>query len=420
LPKTALSIAAAIVLLAIFSPSALAAVPTADFGMDWDNPPARPSVGQDVTFTANVSDWGGPEGTTGTIGWNFGEDGAPTPATATAHYSFKSAGLKFVTLTVTNQSATPETKTVVKTINVNAAPSAGFSWDPDTGITGQDVHFSSESDDPDGSISKYAWNFGDGVTDARRNPVHPYAEAGTYRVVLTVTDAWGATDTIARNVEVDDPPDETPINRLPIANFVFGPTNPKVEDQVQFASSSIDPEGNLRDERWDLDGDGQFDDARGDEVVWTFTSPGEHKVRLRVEDGAGQATVRERTINVQPLPKAKPGFLQPTPVVRLNGDILSGGVRVRVLGVRAPRGALVVVKCHGKGCKVDRRRKRIKKKPIRFRTYERVLRAGVRLEILIKKRNTIGDYTSFKIRAGKSPVRKDACLSARSGKRVRC
>jgi hypothetical protein len=93
---------------------------------------------------------------------------------------------------------------------------------------------------------------------------------------------------------------------------------------------------------------------------------------------------------------------------------------VRVLGVRAPRGSLVVVKCHGKGCPVERRRKHIKKQPVRFKTFERVLRAGVRLEILVKKANTVGDYTSFKIRAGKSPVRKDACLSVRTGKRIHC
>jgi PKD repeat protein len=411
-----------VVLLAVFASPAAAAIPTADFSSDWTNPPTRPSIGQDVTFTAAVTDWGGPMGTTGTLSWDFGEAGAPSPTTATAHYSFKTAGLKFVTLTATNQTMPAgEVKTVVKPIVVNADPSAGFSWSPDPGITGQDVRFSSESDDPDGTISKYAWDFDDGVTDARRNPVHPFAKPGTYHVTLSVTDAYGAKDTSAHDVVVKDPPVQgAPANKPPIANFVFGPTSPQVEDPVQLASSSFDPEGNLREQRWDLDGDGQFDDARGDEVVWTFTSPGEHKVRLRVEDAAGAAAVKERTINVRRRPKAHAGFLQPSPVVRLNGDILSTGARVRVLGVRAPRGSLVIVKCRGKGCPVERRRKRIKKAPVRFKTFERVLRAGIRLEVLVEKPHTIGDYTRFTIRAGKSPMRKDACLAAGTARRIRC
>jgi PKD repeat protein len=421
LPKTALSIAASVVLLAILAPPAAAAIPTADFSIDWTNPPARPSIGQDVTFAAGVTDWGGPMGTTGTLSWDFGEPGAPTPATATAHYSFKSAGLKFVTLTVTNETMPmAETKTVIKPVLVNADPSAGFSWSPDQGTTGQDVRFSSESDDPDGSISKYAWEFDDGVTSAQRNPVHPFAKAGTYHVTLTVTDGWGAKDTSAHDVTVNNPPVELPVNKPPIANFVFGPNSPQIEDQVQFASSSFDPEGNLSEQRWDLDGDGQFDDARGDEVVWTFTSAGDHKVRLRVEDAAGGAAVKERTITVRARPKAHAGFLQPAPVVRLNGDILSRGTRVRVLSVRAPRGSLVVVRCHGKGCPVERRRKRIKKNPVRFKTFERVLRAGIKLEILVKKPGTIGDYTRFKIRAGKAPLRLNRCLSAKTGRRIGC
>jgi PKD repeat protein len=421
LPKTALSTLASVVLLAVFASPAAAVVPTADFTMDWTKPPSIPSIGQTVTFTADVSDWGGPVGTTGTIGWNFGEPGAPTPATATATYAFKSAGLKFVTLTVTNEAVPADNKTVIKPVMVNAVPNAGFSWDPDTPTTGQDVRFLSESDDPDGSIAKYAWDFGDGVTSSLRNPVHPFAAAGTYEVSLTVTDGAGAKDTASHDVTVHDPPVQgPPANKPPIANFVFGPSSPQVEDQVQFASSSLDPEGNLSEQRWDLDGDGQFDDARGDEVVWTFTSSGEHKVRLRVEDAAGAAAVKERTIKVRPRPKAHAGFLQPSPVVRLNGDILSTGTRVRVLGVRAPRGSLVTVRCHGKGCPVERRRKRIKNAPVRFKTFERVLRAGVRLEILVKKPKTIGDYTRFTIRAGKSPVRKDACLSAVGGRRIHC
>ena len=88
----------------------------------------------------------------------------------------------------------------------------------------------------------------------------------------------------ASTLPLKPPAQGPPANKPPVANFVFGPSSPRVEDQVQFASSSFDPEGKLSEQRWDLDGDGQFDDARGDEVVWTFTSPGEHKVLIELVD----------------------------------------------------------------------------------------------------------------------------------------
>lgn len=37
----------------------------------------------------------------------------------------------------------------------------------------------------------WAWNFGDGNTSTTQNPLHTYASAGTYELVLTVTDGSG-------------------------------------------------------------------------------------------------------------------------------------------------------------------------------------------------------------------------------------
>lgn len=60
---------------------------------------------------------------------------------------------------------------------------------------GEALSFSSDgSYDPDGSISKYYWDFQDGSTSTSRNPTHTFTVAATYYVYLKVTDNDGATD----------------------------------------------------------------------------------------------------------------------------------------------------------------------------------------------------------------------------------
>ncbi|NVM20904.1 MAG: PKD domain-containing protein, partial [Desulfobacterales bacterium] len=78
----------------------------------------------------------------------------------------------------------------------NLDPTASFVADPTFGEAPLTVNFdASASDDPDGNIYSYEWNFGDDETGSRQTPTHVYTEASTYTVTLTVTDNDGATDT---------------------------------------------------------------------------------------------------------------------------------------------------------------------------------------------------------------------------------
>jgi PKD repeat protein len=65
--------------------------------------------------------------------------------------------------------------------------------------------FTDSSNDPDGSIKSWNWDFGDGSTAPDQNPVHTYAAAQTYNVVLTVTDSAGATGTVTKPAEPQAP-----------------------------------------------------------------------------------------------------------------------------------------------------------------------------------------------------------------------
>lgn len=70
-------------------------------------------------------------------------------------------------------------------------------------------------------------------------------------------------------------------------------------DVVLDASSSSDPDGSLSSYEWDLDGDGQFDDATG--VTTTFDRVGQdgvHAVAVRVRDQAGLTDTDEAAVTV--------------------------------------------------------------------------------------------------------------------------
>ena len=180
-------------------------------------------------------------------------------------------------------------------------------------------------------------------------------------------------------------------------------------------SVSSDSDGPLGAQTWDLDGDGEFDDASGPRVAHVFPSAGIHEVGLRVADSDGVVTVSQQALTIAAAPAAprvddEPRFISPFPVVRLAGKVLAHGARVQVLVVRAPRGSLIRVKCGGKGCPVRAVRRTSGGRGVRFAQFERRLGVGISLELFIRKPGMIGKYTRFRIRAGAPPKRVDMCL----------
>ena len=89
----------------------------------------------------------------------------------------------------------------------NVAPTAAITATPSSGLAPLTVTFdSSGSSDSDGTITTYAWNFGDLGTSADPNPVHLYTTAGSYTATLTITDDDGATDFDSVSITVTDDP----------------------------------------------------------------------------------------------------------------------------------------------------------------------------------------------------------------------
>ncbi len=92
---------------------------------------------------------------------------------------------------------------VVSDGEVESPPTAVIATPVCTGLT---CTFSAAgSYDDDGTIVGYRWQFGDGQTGTGVAPTHTYASAGSYQVVLTVTDNEYATGTATRTVVVGSP-----------------------------------------------------------------------------------------------------------------------------------------------------------------------------------------------------------------------
>jgi PKD repeat protein len=156
-----------------------------------------------VNFNASGSS--DSDGAITSYAWSFGDGGSLSGVTASHTYS--NAGTYTAQLTVRDDDGT--TDFVTRTIQVsstpvaNNPPTASFTASPTSGQVPLAVSFNaSSSSDSDGSITSYAWSFGDGGSSSGVTAAHTYNNAGTYTAQLSVTDDDGATDTTTTQIEV--------------------------------------------------------------------------------------------------------------------------------------------------------------------------------------------------------------------------
>jgi hypothetical protein len=198
----------------------------------------------------------------------------------------------------------------------------------------------------------------------------------------------------------------------PSASFKWFPPVPQTGEPVSLISTSTDAAGPISAFAWALTSNGPLQ-AGGAVLNTYFTTPGDHVVHLRVTNVYGLSSVVTETIKVV---TPRVFLMRPFPVVRIAGTETASGVKLLRLKVQQlPAGARITVRCKGRGCPIKSvRRVAVSNKrgvaPVEFRRFERSLRFGVTLEILISKPGEIGKYTRFSIRRGKLPERVDMCL----------
>ncbi len=111
-----------------------------------------------------------------------------------------------------------------------------------------------------------------------------------------------------------------------------------------------------------------------------------------------------------PAPFVPLQVMSPFPVVRIVGRSTRYGAQIRLLSVRAPISATIVVRCR-RGCRrTSLRRGRGMRRAVRFKRFELNLRSGTIIEVRVSRSGVIGKFTRFRIRRGRRPARSDLCL----------
>jgi hypothetical protein len=317
-----------------------------------------------------------------------------------------------------------------------APPTVNFTVTPNPPNQGEPALFQCQpcSQSPD-----VEWDFDEDPDFERsgRSVTTTFDTAGPHTVRMRAT--WeDERSTITKTVMVNAPP---------TVAFDFDPSSPLAGQDVTFASQVSDPEDDPVSLAWDFGDDAT---ATGAMPRHAYTDPGTYTVTVTATDSHGASSTASDKIEVRPDPDGSapppdgstpspdastpstsaPGeligvaprlrMMSPFPVVRIAGTVMPDGARISVLSVRAPRGSRVRVRCEGRGCPVGSVARTAATRLVRFRKFERRLRAGIRLKLFVRQGDRIGKYTRFLIRAGAPPKRLDLCLFPGRARPARC
>ncbi len=256
---------------------------------DFTFTPSLPYSGELIKFEDESID---PDGELMKYSWNFGDGSGSDKRDPTHRY--KKAGKYDVVLTVEDDDGA--TKTISKTIDVmNEKPIANFSVSDDTVKTYENIEFFDNSSDPDGTISSWNWEFGDGHTSNVIDPIHSFSDDGFYNVKLVVEDKDGKTSECNKTILVQ--------NRAPKIDLSISPIDPQAGDVVEFESEAKDRDGRIVSWHWDFgDGNGSLNQN----PTYIYKEDGTYNISFKIIDDDGISSEKSMKIKVKnSLPKAK-------------------------------------------------------------------------------------------------------------------
>ena len=133
------------------------------------------------------------------------------------------------------------------------------------------------------NASTYAWDFGEGSSSTDAEPTHSFAQAGSYNVLLTVSNGSETTDTVEKTIVVTNP-------EAPVVGFTFL-EDPNDWQVFTFTNTST----NAVSYSWDF---GDNTTSTEESPTKTFATEGDFIVTLTATNDSGDSSELEQTVSV--------------------------------------------------------------------------------------------------------------------------
>lgn len=136
--------------------------------------------------------------------WNFGDPASGTNSSTgvSPSHTYTAVGPFNVNLQVTSIAGCVHDTTIVLNV-IHPQPKADFGINKPGVCIGDNVSFFDLSDGKDGVVNQWNWNFGDGLSDNVKNPVHLYTSTNTFNVSLFIINSKGCnSDTVSKQFTV--------------------------------------------------------------------------------------------------------------------------------------------------------------------------------------------------------------------------
>jgi uncharacterized repeat protein (TIGR01451 family) len=229
--------------------------------------------------------------------WDFG-DGV-TSTTQNPTHIYTTPGTYTVDLAISGAGG-HDTATKADYVHVSevppSAPTANYTATPTEGPAPLNVQF---TDTSEGTVTRWLWDFGDGMTSTVQHPTRLYTSAGTYTVTLTITGP-GGTDTVTRA------PALTVTHAPPEAAFTGAPLTGVAPLTVVFTNTSNGGQAASLSSVWDF-GDGVTSTVQ--HPTHTYTQTGTFTVRLTVSGPGGHDTETKVNYVHVDAPQLRAGFV---------------------------------------------------------------------------------------------------------------
>lgn len=215
--------------------------------------------------------------------WDFGDPTTTTDVSTLQNpsYTYPDTGTYLVKLIVTKGSgANLCSDTTFALVKIYGKGVANFNATTD--CANKPIQFTDQSTTPNGTITQWSWNFGDGATATLQNPTHTYTTSGVFTTTLISTNQYGCKDTVSK-----------PVSITPTPQAEFSYTAPCIFQPINF---TINDTTYVNTYEWSFSNGGT---ASTPTTTYTYNTPGTFFVTLIASGSQGCADTAIQAVTVQ-------------------------------------------------------------------------------------------------------------------------